>query len=191
MMQPMSAIADAELVELAKGGDRSAFDQLLGPLIDQAYRLACAMLHDHQAAEDAVQEAAVRSWRKLNNLRPGTQMRPWFLAIVANQCRTTTRGKWWSVLRLEGQLISRQASFEDLVARGADVRAAMLRMTPEHREVLLLHFFLDLPLAEVAAITGLPLGTVKSRLNRGIVAMRPLILAMQTLTLLAAMEAFT
>jgi RNA polymerase sigma-70 factor (ECF subfamily) len=67
----------------------------------------------------------------------------------------------------------------------------MLRMTPEHREVILLHFFLDLPLAEVAAITGLPLGTVKSRLNRGIVAMRPLILAMQTLTLLAAMEAFT
>jgi RNA polymerase sigma factor (sigma-70 family) len=178
----MSGTADAELVDLAKQGDRSAFDLLVGPLIDQAFRLAFGMLHDRQAAEDAVQEAAVRSCRKLNNLRPGTEMRPWFLGIVANQCRTIARGRWWSVLRLDVLPASTQSSFEDEVARGADVRAAMRRLTPEHREVLVLHYFLDLPLDEVAAITGIPIGTVKSRINRGIVAMRPFFVAMEALT---------
>ena len=53
-------------------GDRGAFDQLLGPLVGKAFRLAYGMLHDTHAAEDAVQEAAIRALRKLDHLRPGT-----------------------------------------------------------------------------------------------------------------------
>ena len=169
----MSAEADADLVRRAKSGDRFAFDQLVGPLIDQAFRLAFGMLHDREAAEDAVQEAAVKSWRKLGNLRPGTPMRPWFLAIVANQCRTTVRGRWWSVLRMDGQLGSTGAAFEDRIVRGHDVRAALRRLPPDQREVMVLHYYLDLPLHEVASIAGVPIGTVKSRMNRGLAAMRP------------------
>ena len=170
----MTSTADADLVSRAKNGDRSAFDQLIGPLVDQGFRLAYGMLHDREAAEDAVQEAAVRSWRKLGNVRPGSEMRPWFLAIVANQCRTTVRGRWWSVLRIEPGTGAGVAGFEDLVVRGADVRAALRRLAPEHREVLVLRYYLDLPLDEIAVIAGVPIGTVKSRLNRGIAAMRPL-----------------
>lgn len=169
----MTSTAAADLVTKAKDGDRSAFDQLIGPLVDQGFRLAYGMLHDREAAEDAVQEAAVRSWRKLGNLRPGTEMRPWFLAIVANQCRTTARGRWWSVLRLDSPGSSAGAGFEDRIVRGADLRAALRKLAPEHREVLVLHYYLDLPLHEIAAIAGIPVGTVKSRINRGIAAMRP------------------
>jgi RNA polymerase sigma factor (sigma-70 family) len=171
-----------DLINRAKSGDRFAFDQLVGPLIDQAFRLAYGMLHDRQAAEDAVQEAAVRSWRKLGNLRPGTDVRPWFLGIVANQCRTIARGRWWSVLRMDVSQAAVSPEFEDDVARGADMRAALRRLAPEHREVLVLHYYLDLPLDEVAAITGIPLGTVKSRINRGIVALRPFFAAVEALT---------
>src|SRR6202040_2466324 len=89
----MTSTADPDLINRAKEGDRSAFDELIGPLVDQGFRLAYGMLHDREAAEDAVQEAAVRSWRKLGNVRPGSEMRPWFLAIVANQCRTIVRGR--------------------------------------------------------------------------------------------------
>src|SRR5256886_17017775 len=89
----MTSTAGADLIGRAKTGDRFAFDELVGPLVDQAFRLAYGMLHDRHAAEDAVQEGAIRAWRKLNNLRPGTEMRPWFLAIVANQCRTIARGQ--------------------------------------------------------------------------------------------------
>jgi RNA polymerase sigma factor (sigma-70 family) len=165
----------------AKAGDRSAFDELVGPLVDQGFRLAFGMLHDREGAEDAVQEATVRSWRKLGNLRPGTEMRPWFLAIVANQCRTVARGRWWSVIRLEGSGTA-ASGFEDRVVRGADLRAALRRLPVDQREVLVLRYYLDLPLEEVAAITGVPVGTVKSRINRALAAMRPQFEPVEALT---------
>jgi RNA polymerase sigma-70 factor (ECF subfamily) len=169
----MTETATGELVSRAKNGDRDAFDQLLGPLVSKAFRLAYGMLHDSQAAEDAVQEAAIRAWRKLDHLRPGTEMRPWFLGIVANQCRTIARGRWWSVLPLNEQLGGTGRGHEDEVVRSAAVREAIRRLSPEHREVLVLHYYLDLPLDEVAAVAGIPVGTAKSRINRGIAAMRP------------------
>src|ERR1700719_1002140 len=169
----MAAQTGSELVSRAKAGDRAAFDELVGPLVDQGFRLAFGMLHVREAAEDAVQEAAVRWWRKLGNLRPGTEMRPWFMAIVANQCRTTARGRWWSVIRLEGRATTSSGGFEDRIVRGADLRAALRKVALEQREALVLRYYLDLPLEEVAAIAGVPVGTVKSRINRGLAAMRP------------------
>jgi len=162
-----------DLVSRAKAGDRPAFDELVGPLVDQAFRLAFGMLHDRESAEDAVQEAALRSWRKLGNLRPGTEMRPWFLAIVANQCRAVARSRWWSVIRLGATTGPAGASFEDRIVRGADLRSALRKLAIDQREALVLRYYLDLPLEEVAAITGVPVGTVKSRINRGLAAMRP------------------
>jgi RNA polymerase sigma-70 factor (ECF subfamily) len=169
----MLAEADRELVDRAKAGDRAAFDELVGPLIDQAFRLAFGMLHDRGAAEDAVQEAAVRAWRKLRNLRPGAPLRPWFLAIVANQCRTAIRARWWSVIRVDRMEESAGAGFEDRIVLGSDLRAALRKLATDQREVLVLRYYLDLPLEEVASITGVPVGTVKSRINRGLAALRP------------------
>ena len=167
------AEADLVLVKKAKAGDRAAFDELVGPLVAQAFRLAFGMLHDRASAEDAVQEAAVRSWRKIGNLRPGMPLRPWFLAIVANQCRTVMRSRWWSVVRLDVIEAPGSGGFEDRIVRGADLRAALRKLATDQREVLVLRYYLDLPLEEVAAITGVPVGTVKSRINRGLAAMRP------------------
>jgi|ERR1700682_2122866 len=169
----MSVQPESDPLSLAKAGDRSAFDELVGPLVEQAFRLAFGMLHDREAAEDAVQEATVRSWRKLGNLKPGTDMRPWYLAIVANQCRNVARGRWWSVIRLEGIAQAGGGGFEDRIVRGADVRSALRKLALDQREVLVLRYYLDLPLEEVASITGVPVGTVKSRINRGLAAMRP------------------
>lgn len=169
----MSVQPSEDPVSLAKAGDRSAFDDLVGPLVAQGFRLAFGMLHDREAAEDAVQEATVRSWRKLGNLKPGTEMRPWYLAIVANQCRTVARGRWWSVIRLDWIARAAGSGFEDRIVRGADVRAALRKLALDQREVLVLRYYLDLPVEEVASITGVPVGTVKSRINRGLAAMRP------------------
>ncbi len=174
--------ASLTLVQAAKQGDESAFELLLQPLLEQAYRLACVMLHDHHAAEDAVQEAALKAWLKVSQLREGSEMRPWFLAIVANQCRTIARGRWWSVLRLDLPFGPSSGGVEDEVVRGADVRAALRKLSPDHREVLVLHYFLDLPLDEVAAVAGIPIGTAKSRINRGIAAMRPFFELVEALT---------
>lgn len=168
----MATIAAAELVAQAKAGDRNAFDALVGPLIDPAFRLAFGMLHEREAAEDAVQEAAFRAWRSLGNLRPGTEMRPWFFAIVANQCRSTLRGRWRRVLKLDGVGTPSQG-VEDPVVRGADLRRAIRQLKRDQRLALVLHFYLDLSLEEVAAITRAPVGTVKSRIHRAVARLRP------------------
>jgi RNA polymerase sigma factor (sigma-70 family) len=178
----MAVKPGGDLVSRAKAGDRLAFDEMVGPLVDQAFRLAYGMLHDREAAEDAVQEAALRSWRKVGNLRPGTQMRPWFLAIVANQCRGVARGRWWSVIRLEATAWAAGTGFEDRIVRGADLRAALRKLAVDQREALVLRYYLDLPLEEVAAITAVPVGTVKSRIHRGLAAMRPHFDAVEALT---------
>ena len=112
------------LVQAAKGGDEAAFEVLLEPLLDQGYRLACGFLHDHQAAEDAVQEAAVKAWRKLHRLREGAEMRPWFLGIVANECRNTRRSGWWA--RVSALVTDRPVeASSDSVLTGMEVRRAL------------------------------------------------------------------
>lgn len=84
----------------AASDESREFEAELAPLLGAAMRLATAMRLDRQEAEDAVQEAALRAWRRRGNRRAGTDLRPWFLAIVANQCRESRRSRWSSVLPL-------------------------------------------------------------------------------------------
>ena len=157
--------ASLTLILAAKQGDDSAFEILLEPVLDQAYRLACGMLHDHQAAEDAVQEAAFKAWRKLSHLREGSEMRPWFLGIVANECRSARRSRWWSVIRSAVPEAATESP-DERVLSGVDLRTALRSMDPNKRLVLVLHWYLDLPLEEIAAVTGTSVHGAESRLVR-------------------------
>ena len=160
-MQP----ARLTLVQAAKRGDESAFELLLEPLLDHGYRLACAMLHDHSAAEDAVQEAAIRAWQKVTQLRDESDMRPWFLTIVANQCRSVTRSRWWSVVRGDAPEPA-SAAPEDALVEGLELRRALRSLDETKRLVLVLYWYLDLPLEEIAAVTGMSVHATESRLLR-------------------------
>jgi RNA polymerase sigma-70 factor (ECF subfamily) len=153
------------LVHAAKQGDESAFEVLLEPLLGQGYRLACAMLHDHHAAEDAVQEAAFKAWLKVAQLREGAEMRPWFLGIVANQCRSTRRSRWWDVLRTDDPERAEESPV-DAVLEGLELRRALRSMDPDKRLVLVLHWYLDLPLQEIAVVAGTSVHAAESRLLR-------------------------
>jgi RNA polymerase sigma-70 factor, ECF subfamily len=163
--------ANPDLVSRAKAGDQVAFTSLLQPVITPAYRLAGAMLHDPYAAEDVVQDSSIKAWRKIDQLRPGAEMRPWFLGIVANECRSAQRAKWWSVLKLaEPELPSAEPA--DEVTAYADLRHAIRRLGNRRRLMLVLHWYLDLPLVEVAAITGSSEDAVKSELSRAVRQLR-------------------
>lgn len=167
----MEHAADPDLVRDARRGDEAAFTSLLRPLLEPAYRLAAGMLHDPQLAEDAVQEAAVKSWRKIHQLREGTEMRPWFLGIVANECRTTRRSRWWSALKIDVERHSTEAP-DDTAVRRIDLRSALKRLGPQQRLVVVLYFYLDLPLEEIATIAGASFAAVRGRLYRGIRELR-------------------
>jgi RNA polymerase sigma-70 factor (ECF subfamily) len=168
----MTPAAELELVRQARAGDEAAFGALLNAALPVAYRLACGMLQDRQLAEDAVQEAALMAWRKMERLRPGSGMQPWFLGIVANQCRTIRRGPWWSVVKTDA-LRRSSLPLEDQVAGHADLRRALSRLKHDQRVVILLYYYLDLSLHEIAAVTGASFAAVRGRLYRGIRQLRP------------------
>jgi RNA polymerase sigma-70 factor (ECF subfamily) len=149
-------------VQASVGG----FEDLVRPHLEPAFRLARAMLGNHADAEDAVQESITRAWRKLDQLRGPESFRPWFLTIVANQCRAAMRSSWWSVLRLgEDPEEPRGREPVDTVGH-LDLRRALRQLGPDDRAALLLFYALDLPLAEVAAALRVSPAAAKARIHR-------------------------
>jgi len=155
--------------------EQAEFARLLAPVIEPACRLASAMLQDPAEAEDVVQEAAFRAWRYRHRLADSSGVRSWFLAIVANQTRNALRKRQrrerlTEVLRLlPGSGITRSLQVTD---ERTDLRVALRRLNSDQLSVLILYYYLDLPLQDVARTLGVPEGTIKSRLNRALEALR-------------------
>jgi RNA polymerase sigma-70 factor (ECF subfamily) len=169
-MIELAEVAPDDPVVLARGGDAIAFALVMRPLVDSGLRLAVGMLDDRALAEDAVQDAMVLAWRRIAGLRDPVALRLWFLAIVANRCRDTRRARWWSVIkRADVRTAALPTTDHGAVL---DLRAALARLGVEQRLVVVLHYYFDLSLEEVAAVAGVRLGTVKSRLHRGLAQLR-------------------
>lgn len=172
MAQVMFIHADAELLAAARQGDGSAFAELIRPEYRVAFRVAYGLLHSVDEAEDAVQEAAFKAWRKLGNLREGASLRPWFLAIVANQCRTMSRSRWRSVLKAESP--EGEGHSVD-VAAAVDLRRALLRLGHDERLIVVLRYYLDMPFEEIATTLGISIKAARTRVERAVHHLRPIV----------------
>jgi RNA polymerase sigma-70 factor, ECF subfamily len=155
--------------------DETRFQELARPQIRSAYRLAYSMLRNQHEAEDVVQESVLRAWSRVGQLRCSEMFRPWLLAIVANECRTVMRSRWWSVVRLEDLPERTADEHADSVAGRLDLWQALGRLRSGDRAALLLHYALDLPLEEVASILRISRGATKSRIHRAVLRLRPLL----------------
>jgi RNA polymerase sigma-70 factor (ECF subfamily) len=149
--------------------ERADFDALIGPHLDAGYRTALAILRDPDAAHDAVQEAAFKAWRKLNQLHDGKPARPWFLAIVANQCRSERRRHWWSVIRMPDV----ESARTDVQTDSIDINRELAKLPREDRLALFLYFYLDLPMEDVGTVLGLRAAGAKTRVYRAARKLRP------------------
>jgi RNA polymerase sigma factor (sigma-70 family) len=147
----------------------ASFELALEDAIRPGYRLACGMLHDPPAAEDVVQDAAIKAWRKRHQLREGSPLLPWFLAIVANECRNHFRRRWALVLRQASVPVEVETVDLDT---GVDLRRELMRLPSEDRLVVVLHFHLDMSLDEIATVTGRSPAAVRGRLYRAIRKLR-------------------
>jgi len=145
------------------------FDSLIGPHLEAGYRTALAILRNPHEAEDAVQDAAFKAWRRIRQLNEAASARAWFLAIVANQCRSARRTRWWSVLRVPRV----EPAEGDFDTDRTDIDRALARLPEEDRLALFLHFYLDLPLEEVGAVLGLSAAGAKTRVYRAAKRLRP------------------
>jgi len=163
---------EQQLIAQARRGDTEAFEAILEPSITPAHKYACSFLHDPSLAEDAVQEACVRAWRKLGNLRVGSSFQPWFLGIVARQCRDQMRGRWWRMIRMPNTETLRSDLPEDAALRRAVLREALGELTERGRQVLILRLYLDLPWSDVASVAGLTEAGARTRYYRALERLR-------------------
>jgi len=163
------------------GGQAQEFKRLVLPHLDGAYNLARYLTRDAVLSEDIVQDAVLRAFRSFGQYRGGSP-RAWLFAIVRNCCRTTQAGRAGAVsLVITESSLSDEAAAqvsqradpgptpEEEVLRKADVdrvRAAIEAIPEPFRETIVLRDLEDLSYAEIAEVTGVPVGTVMSRLSR-------------------------
>jgi RNA polymerase sigma-70 factor (ECF subfamily) len=167
-------IADEGTVRDALAGDAAAFDALLAPHLGSAFRMATVMLNDRTEAEDALQEAALKAWSRLGQFRGNRRsFGPWFLSVVASECRMARRRPWWSVVRLADAPPSAGRAIEDVAVGRLDLWRAIQALNADDRLALFTYYYLDLPLEEAARVMGVPLGTAKSRIYRAARRLRP------------------
>lgn len=155
----------------ASESDASVYDRSLRPLLRPAYKVAYMMLGDREAAEDAVQEAALKCWRKFARLNPDTDARPWFMGFVVNECRNMRRSRWRSVIRLGDR--DEIESPKGLSPGSVDLHRALARLSHRDRSIVLLRFYLDMTFDEVAQTIGSRKAAVRSRLYRALKRLRP------------------
>jgi RNA polymerase sigma-70 factor (ECF subfamily) len=130
------------------------------------------MLQDRSDAEDVFQESALRAWRRLGNLRSGSPFQPWFLGIVANQCREIRRGRWRHLVLMR-DLMTAPSVDESGWLEEEDLRRAVSALPHDQRVAILLHFHLDLPLNDVALALGISPAGVRTRIKRALRRLRP------------------
>ena len=169
----MQRVADVKPSSASQPVSESTFADLLKPLIEPGFRLALAMLHDAQAAEDAVQEASFTAWRKLGRMHDQGRLRPWFLGVVANKCRNARRKKWVVEVSVGVPEELPAVSSEDRTLRSADLRRAISHLGHDDRLVVVLYFYLDMPVDEVATVAGTSVSATRARLYRAIKKLRP------------------
>ena len=155
----------------AAGAGELEFELMIGLLVEPGLRLAFSMLGDRSEAEDATQEAITRAWKRLPQLRDRSQLRPWFLAIVANQCRNVRRTRWFSTVKIAE--IFRPARAAETEIERLDVEMAMARLPMGDRQALFMRFYLDLPIEEIAVAMGISPAAAKGRIYRACHKLRP------------------
>ena len=168
------ASAKADLVERARAGDHTAFAILARAAFGRMYGAAKLILRDQYRAEDAVQEALLLAWRHIAAIRAPDAWDVWLYRLTVRVCYRLARpgGRTVVALDLQPELDAPSGDFTKSVVERDRMTTALSRLPLEQRAVIVLHFYLDLTVAQAAVVLDVPTGTAKSRLNRGLAALR-------------------
>lgn len=171
---------ESELIARAVAGDDEAYEQLVTRYADLAFRTAVVLTGSAADAEEAAQDAFLAAHRALVRFQTGLAFRPWLLRIVANAARNRRRAQARRA-RHELSLATAtgagdSAPSPEAAVQTAEERRALLRavaaLDDAHRTVIQCRFFLELDVADTAAVVGCAEGTVKSRLSRALSRLR-------------------
>jgi len=166
---------DPELAIRARSGDHDAFAELAARTIGRLTAAARLILHDEDRAQDAVQDALISAWRDIRGLRDPDRLDAWLHRLLVRSCYAQLRrARRRSVVEIalaptyEPAVADVQAN----VAAHDQLERGLRRLSPDERVVLVLTYYVDLPLADAARALDVPVGTLKSRLHRAIRSLR-------------------
>jgi len=169
--QPEANLADdADLLRKAAAGDGSAFHTLADRHMDRLYRLAVSLVGNSADAEDLLQETFAGAYRGLDRFEGRASVGTWLTRILVMQVARFRRGRRGKAMgsidsEMDVPSIGQQSGASGVDAR-IDIQAALLQLSPAHREVLVLREFEQMSYEEIAEVLGVPQGTVESRLHR-------------------------
>jgi RNA polymerase sigma-70 factor (ECF subfamily) len=163
-----------ELIRQSQSGDPAAFAELVGPLQGPLYNLAHRFTADAEEAKDIVQDALTRAWINIPRLSQAESFKPWMFRITVNLCRNSVRGRDRrpATTPLDQLVVIDGAGGDaEAIAVGreghARILAAIAALAPDYRAAVVLRDVNDLSYQEIAAVTHVSIGTVRSRISRG------------------------
>jgi RNA polymerase sigma-70 factor (ECF subfamily) len=165
---------DVDLVVRAQRGDREAYTLLATGIADRFLAVARRILRDLDLAEDATQQALLTIWRDLPQLRDPARFEAWSYRLLVRACYAEGRKhrRWAPNLRLLPADEPITADGLDTVVDRDQLERGFRRLSIDHRTVVVLRHYLDLPIERVADIAGIPIGTANSRLHHAMRGLR-------------------
>ena len=163
------------VAERSVADSATSFDDFATRNLESSYRIAALILGDAVEAEDATHDAFVSAWRNWSTVRDPDRLDAWFGRILVNRCRDQLRrARRRRVVDISPELLE-IPSRGDISTEAADreaVARAFATLEPDHRICVVLRYYGDLTVRQIADRTGVPEGTVKSRLHYALQAMR-------------------
>jgi RNA polymerase sigma-70 factor (ECF subfamily) len=183
MNEAATTETDEELVRRSAGGDRTAFERLVGRHADALYRFALRTCGGEREAEDALQDGLLAAWRGAATFRAESAARTWLFQVVIHACRRRHRRRAGEPERMEDMEAAASVHHDgpapdgQVAARevGAAMEAALAAMSSEAREILILRDVEGIEGAEAASALGITVAAMKSRLHRARLELKQLV----------------
>lgn len=159
----------------AQAGDHDAFTALIARSIDRLYQTARLILRSDDRAEEAVQEALVGAWVAIRTLRDPDRFDAWVRRLLVHRCYAVAKrdsSRRVVEIQVDGAHFGTTPDSQAAVAARDQLERGFRQLSAEQRAVLVVHHYLDLADADAAEALGVPIGTLKSRLNRATSALR-------------------
>jgi RNA polymerase sigma-70 factor, ECF subfamily len=160
---------DEQLLDQFIAGRRACFDALVRRHEDRIFALALRMMGDRSEALDASQEIFLTLWRRARSFRGDSSLSTWLYRIGINTCHDLLR-KRKRVPQPHEELpepAEGRPGMEEAIALRMDLARALTEIQSDYRDAVLMHDLGGVPYEEIARLTGVPVGTVKSRISRG------------------------
>ena len=177
MDEALKSSLERQAVEKCRAGDTGEFHVIVSLHSAAMFRTAYGITGDYVLAEDAVQDAFVRAWKRFKQFQPNTNLRNWLTRILVNRVIDLSRRKQLptvDIAKAETKPSPVRGPEESLLSLDDRHRldVALRTLSAEHRVVVVLRFYEQMTVPEIASATGWREGTVKSRLSRAMTTLR-------------------